>query len=121
MNLINERDEEENHPNRLLTNDCKELVIEVEAKIVHIFREANRCADVLAHIGSKQAEPQVHMLIPPNEVVEEMLYDLKGVAYGRETYSCVFFSFSVSTTFYFFQHTHTHTKILMKKKKDGMS
>lgn len=44
----------------------------MEARLVHILRQANKCADVLAHMGSEQTEHEViRMLIPPSEVVEE--------------------------------------------------
>ena len=77
--------EEENHPDRILIHDCKVMATELEASIVHILREANRCADILAHMGSEQQEQQVRLLIPPNEVVEELMCDARGVAYGRGT------------------------------------
>lgn len=52
---------------------------------MHILREVNRCIDIIAHMGSEQEEQQVRMLIPLNEVVEELKCDLRGVAYGRGT------------------------------------
>ncbi|KAM7508132.1 hypothetical protein LguiA_018585 [Lonicera macranthoides] len=57
----------------------------MEAKIVHILREANRCADIIAKMGGEQQDQEVRMLIPPNEIIEEMQCDLRGVAYGRGT------------------------------------
>ena len=44
--------------------------------LMHILREANRCADVLAKMGAEQNEEAVRMLVPPNEVVEEIMCDL---------------------------------------------
>ena len=58
------------------------MVQEMDAKIVHIHREVNRRADVLAHMKSEQTEEQARMLIPPNDVVEEIMCDLRRVAYG---------------------------------------
>lgn len=67
--------------------NCTGFVVEIEVKVVHIFREVTRCADILVYMGSKQKEQQVRMLIYPNEVVEEMFCDLRGVTYGRGTQS----------------------------------
>ena len=53
VKLIMEGGEEENHPNRILIDDCKVMATELEASIVHILRETNRCADILAHMGSE--------------------------------------------------------------------
>ena len=36
------------HSNQILIDDCKELIVETNASLVHILREANRCADILA-------------------------------------------------------------------------
>ena len=85
IKLINDDNEDDSHPYRILIVDCKILLRETEARAVHILREANRCADVLAHIGGEQNETEVRMLIPPNEVAEELKCDLRGVAYGRGT------------------------------------
>ncbi|KAM7463150.1 hypothetical protein LguiA_031271 [Lonicera macranthoides] len=85
VKLVNDNDDEENHPNRILIDDCKYLVAETVSSLVHILREANRCADVLACMGREQTELEVRMLIPPNEVVEEMACDMRGIAYGRGT------------------------------------
>lgn len=53
VNLINEDEDEENHPNNIFIEDCKEIKAEMDAKINHVFREANRCADVLAKMGGE--------------------------------------------------------------------
>lgn len=52
--------------------------------LIHLLKEANRCADALAKMGANQNGEVVRMLVPPNEVIEE-IYDLRGVAYGRGT------------------------------------
>lgn len=57
MNLIKDSEEEENHPNKVLIDDYKALILEMEARLVHILiRQANKCVDVLAHIGNEQTE-----------------------------------------------------------------
>lgn len=85
INLVNESTEEESHPNKILIDDCKELLLEMEARVVHILREANRCADILAHMGGEDDKQEVMMLIPSNKIVKEMMCDMKGVTYGRGT------------------------------------
>lgn len=50
MNLIKYIEEEENHQNRIIIDDCKTLVLEMDSQIVHIPRQANKCADVLAYM-----------------------------------------------------------------------
>lgn len=87
INLINEKEEEEeeNHPNCILIEDSKVIRIKINVKIVHILREANRCADILAKLGSEQNDQEIRLLVPPNEIIEEMYCNLRGVAYTRGT------------------------------------
>ena len=56
-----------------LLNDCRNLVRKIPNKqIVHIYREANQCADVLAKLGASSLESFVIFLyLPP--VVESIL------------------------------------------------
>ena len=52
-------------------------------EIVHVFREANKCADHLASLAS--AHPVgVHTLqVPPDSVKSLLFYDTIGVAFSR--------------------------------------
>ena len=59
VNLIKDDDDEENHPNRILIDDCKDLVAETDTQPVHILREANRCTDVFACMGRERTEQEV--------------------------------------------------------------
>lgn len=65
VNIIKDDDNEENHPNKILIDDCKELVVEMDIQLVHILRETNWRADVLACMGREQTEQEVWMLISP--------------------------------------------------------
>ena len=67
--------------------DCKkELIADTNASLVHILREANKLnmqTSLLRWVQGKLNRQLGYILVPPNEVVEEMLCDLRGVAYGR--------------------------------------
>jgi len=61
-----------------LLTDCRNLVREIPNKqIVHIYREANQCADALAKLGASSLESFVIFLyLPP--VVESILASHKA-------------------------------------------
>lgn len=42
VNLIKENDDDEYHPNRILIEDCKALLFEMDSRIVHIPRQAKK-------------------------------------------------------------------------------
>ena len=65
--------------------------------IQHVLREANRCADKMVRIGRIQNERLVKVLVPPAELVEDLLADLEGVAFPRGFSFLVF----VSVCFFF--------------------
>jgi hypothetical protein len=46
------------------------LELSWEVRITHVFREANRCADVLANIGSKGQHDIVFFENPPSQVTQ---------------------------------------------------
>lgn len=75
VNLINKDNKEESHLNQILIDDCKELKNDMHDEVIHIMREANRCADVPANMGSEQLDQEVRLLVPPNEILEEMQCD----------------------------------------------
>ena len=37
----------ENHPDKTLISDCRRLMVELDADVIHILREGNRCADMI--------------------------------------------------------------------------
>lgn len=49
-----------NHPEKVLIQDCRNLMDEMEAIVIHTFREGNRCADILAKIGINQGEQNIY-------------------------------------------------------------
>ena len=81
VNLINEDNKEESHPNRILIDNYKELKNDMNAEVIHIMRETNRRADVPAKMGSEQSNQEIHLLVPSNEILEEMQCDIRGVSY----------------------------------------
>jgi ribonuclease HI len=56
---------------------------EWEVKISHVFREANRCADILANMGSVGSTELVLYDYPPSEVALIAFDDLRGVSLPR--------------------------------------
>lgn len=40
-----------NHPDKILIEDCRKLIEEMEATLTHTLREGNRCADLLGKMG----------------------------------------------------------------------
>lgn len=53
---------------------------EANVKLYHILREANRCADKTAKLGATLSEHCVRVLIPPDDVVEDLMADMVGAA-----------------------------------------
>jgi hypothetical protein len=54
-----------------------------EVRIINVFREANRCADMLANIGCKISDNIVYFVQPPSEVVQLVDDDYRGVSFPR--------------------------------------
>jgi hypothetical protein len=53
-----------------------------EVRINHVFREANRCANMLANIGCDSLDI-VFFEHPPSEVIQILDDDFKGVSFLR--------------------------------------
>ena len=51
-----ETGEKDNHAEKIIIKDCRVLVNETKAKIVHLLREGNRCADLLSKVGTNQGQ-----------------------------------------------------------------
>lgn len=58
-------------------------------KLLHILREGNKCADTLARYRGLQREMSVRILIPANEIVEDMIADLQGTKSIDYCSSCI--------------------------------
>jgi hypothetical protein len=54
-----------------------------EVNISHVFREANRCADALANMGSAGSTELVLYDYPPSEVALVAFDDFRGVSLPR--------------------------------------
>lgn len=74
-----------NHPDRIIVEDCRQMVEELEVVMKHALREGNRCADLLAKMGINQGENDVRAIIPSAEIVEVLNEDINGtgVPHGR--------------------------------------
>ena len=67
-----------------LLTDCKNLVREIPNKqIVHIYREANPCADALAKLGATSLDSFVIFLYPPPVVDSFLAADKSCVRCNR--------------------------------------
>jgi hypothetical protein len=54
-----------------------------EVKIIHIYREANKCADMLANMGSECSSGIEFFANPPFRVMQIVRDDLRGVSVPR--------------------------------------
>jgi ribonuclease HI len=54
-----------------------------EIRIIHVYREANRCADMLANMGSEGTSGIVYFANPPSRVVQLVDDDVRGVSFPR--------------------------------------
>jgi ribonuclease HI len=54
-----------------------------EVRIIHIFREANRCADMLANMGCESSSGTVYFDKPPSRVAQIVEDDIRGVSFPR--------------------------------------
>jgi hypothetical protein len=63
-----------------------------EVRIIHVFREANRCADMLANMGcSNTTGSIVYFEHPPAEVIQIVDDDYRGVSFPPTRYYVIFF------------------------------
>jgi hypothetical protein len=54
-----------------------------EVKINHVFREANKCADMLANMGCEDQCRTVFLENPPYRVAQIVEEDCRGVSFPR--------------------------------------
>lgn len=91
VRLVHGEDDEENHPDRVLVEDCIRLIRERNTAIIHVRREGNRCADRLAKLGGEQTEQEVRLMIPPEELIDDLRADAQGTWFYRGCSSLLFF------------------------------
>ena len=72
-----------NHLDKIIVQDCRTIVGDLNALLRHSLRERNRCADLLTKMGINQGEQDMRVLVPTNEIVEILNQDLIGVAVPR--------------------------------------
>lgn len=56
VDLINKEEQEMNHPERIVMEECRTLKLELDTPVRHIPRNANRVADKVAKLGGAQNE-----------------------------------------------------------------
>lgn len=66
-----------------IVEDSRHLIRRCNCTIHSIRREGNKCADVLAKMGSNQMDQLVVMEEPPTEVRSQLVADMIGTAYRR--------------------------------------
>lgn len=75
-------------PNRAyspLLYDCRSLLAKLtQARVVHVFREANKCVDFLAKRGCSMREDFVIFYVSPSVELDQLLdSDINGLYYYR--------------------------------------
>jgi hypothetical protein len=80
--ILHDRKEGSIMGNMLIRKIYKLLEDFQEVRIINVFREANRCADMLANIGCKISDNIVYFVQPPSEVVQ-LVDDYRGVSFPR--------------------------------------
>ena len=67
-----------------LLSNCRKLLAAIPNKrVVHTFREANQCADMLARFGGSSISNFVVFLNPPPVVVDILLANKENSYYNR--------------------------------------
>ena len=67
-----------------LFDDCRHLAAQIpHICIKHIYREANRCADRLAYLGSCQAVDFISYSCPPVDLLPLVAADCQEMAVNR--------------------------------------
>jgi ribonuclease HI len=54
-----------------------------EVQIIHVFRDANRCVDMLANMGNESINGMEFFENPPSRVVQILKDDIRGVFFPR--------------------------------------
>lgn len=72
VKLIQGEISEEHHPDRALIEDCRNMIKDLNTMVKHVLWEANKCADKHAKIEGSQGERLVRMLVPPEDIIEDL-------------------------------------------------
>lgn len=67
-----------------LVDDCRYIISQLpRVRVKHCFREVNRCADVLARLGSNQENVFLVFRSPPVDVLDFLKADANGLYLNR--------------------------------------
>ncbi|XP_023905965.1 uncharacterized protein LOC112017742 [Quercus suber] len=67
-----------------VVDDCRYLISQLpRVRVKHYFREANRCADVLARLGSNQENDFLVFRSPPVDILDFLMADANGLYLNR--------------------------------------
>lgn len=73
-----------NHIISPLLDDCRQLVTRFQQiQITHCYRQANRCADILARIGADLDSDFILFSCPSVDLVKVLEDDCNGVYFNR--------------------------------------
>lgn len=87
MDLLHKEDRNQNGLDAIL-GDCKAGLRDIPVvKIQHCYREANKCADVLARRGALLSQDFVVFLEPPADVSLLLSLDAVGAAFERSVFN----------------------------------
>ncbi|KAM7525590.1 hypothetical protein LguiA_015492 [Lonicera macranthoides] len=73
----------EEHPLKVLIQDCKSIMMELKLSVHHTLREGNRCADAMAKLGVNQMEKLEVFHHVPSVVKGILEADAMGVSFPR--------------------------------------
>ena len=81
------------YDNRIISptmDDCRQLVLCFQQiQIKHCYRQANRCADMLAKMGVEQEIELLNLLSPPMDILQILQDDRVGLYVNRTCHDFV--------------------------------
>ena len=67
-----------------ILDDCRQLLTGFQqVQLKHCYREANRCADLMARIGADQEQEYMLFASPPVDLAKALEDDCNGVFFNR--------------------------------------
>lgn len=82
VDLVN-NEEDSHHPLANIIEDCMELKKALNARVGHIHREGNRCADWLANKGRQQQDRFVEIEEASDQILQFLMDDESGLTFER--------------------------------------
>ncbi|MCI29688.1 putative non-LTR retroelement reverse transcriptase, partial [Trifolium medium] len=73
------------HEGLCIARNCgvRQLEVQLDSKIIHVNREANRCADIMANIGCVAFLNTIVYDQPSQELIQVLVDDCRGVSFPR--------------------------------------